>query len=239
MKRILAISDIHGMFDEFIEMLHKVNYNPENDQLILLGDYVDRGPKSKDVIECIMHLVQEQGAIALKGNHDDMFVKHVVNDLEEDSFRHMKNGGLTTFQSYYCRELEFSALPEAKKYVKENFWHHIEFLKDLPYYFETVDYIFVHAGINPDYDDWKETPERDLLWIRDAFFNRELQIAKKVVFGHTICMKFHGTYDVWFGRDKIGIDGGCVYGYQLNCLEINGEGIKTYVVLNKAKQINI
>ncbi|MFS1518622.1 metallophosphoesterase [Bacillus sp. SCS-151] len=73
MKRILAISDVHGCNDEFLKLLDKANYNSETDQLILLGDYEDRGLKSKDVINQIIDL-QNKGAISLRGNHDQMFL---------------------------------------------------------------------------------------------------------------------------------------------------------------------
>jgi serine/threonine protein phosphatase 1 len=75
-KRLLAISDIHGCCSEFIALLKRAAYNPLLDQLILLGDYVDRGPDSFQVVELVIQLVNE-GAIALRGNHDDYFVKMV------------------------------------------------------------------------------------------------------------------------------------------------------------------
>lgn len=234
MTRILAISDIHGMYDEFTAMLDQVQYNPDQDQLILLGDYVDRGLKSKEVVEFIMHLVQEYGVIALKGNHDDMFVKHILSDSDEDSYRHMKNGGLTTFQSYYGSDCDVNTLTKAKQFILDHYPHHITFLKNLPLYYETDRYIFVHAGINPECEDWKLTSERDMIWIRDTFYNRELRTDKIVIFGHTTCLTLHGHVDIWFGGNKIGIDGGCAYGYQLNCLEICEDEYKTHAVHNKS-----
>ncbi|WP_308860236.1 metallophosphoesterase [Paenibacillus radicibacter] len=90
-KRRLVISDIHGCYDEFIRLLGKVFYNHKEDQLILLGDYCDRGKNSKKVIELIKYLNEECGAIVLKGNHDQMFVESI---LEDDDSNFLLNGGL-------------------------------------------------------------------------------------------------------------------------------------------------
>lgn len=220
MSRILAISDIHGCYEEFYQLLSDVRYDPNKDQLVLVGDYVDRGPRSKEVVEFVMSLVREHGAIALKGNHDDMFIKHLLSDEAEHRERHLRNGALTTFQSYYQKELDVEHIDHAKAHILENYQHHIQFLRDLPLYYETDKHLFVHAGINPEFEDWRMTPERDLIWIRNDFIDHPTRLDKTVIFGHTICLKLHERPDIWFCEDKIGIDGGLVYGHQLNCLEI-------------------
>jgi serine/threonine protein phosphatase 1 len=239
MGRILAISDIHGCYDEFCEMLNLVEYDSRNDQLILVGDYVDRGPNSKEVVDLVKSLVDEHGAIALKGNHDDMFVKHILTDDEQNHSRHLRNGGFATFQSYYGLDWDLHELDKAKNYILHHYFHHIEFLRDLAYYHETERYIFVHAGINPLHEDWKDTSHEEMIWIRESFFAHPTQTDKKVIFGHTPCIKLHGKEDVWFGGDKLGIDGACVFGHQLNCLEINENGYKYYSVKNKNKELSL
>lgn len=236
MSRILAISDIHGCYDEFCQLLELTKYDPRKDQLVLVGDYVDRGPKSKEVVERVHSLVINDGAIAIKGNHDDMFIKHLLFDEEEHRSRHLRNGALTTFQSYYNSDLQAENLLEAKQYILDHFIEHINFLRDLPLYHETDKHLFVHAGINPLVHDWKQTSERDMIWIRNDFFDHPTNLSKKVVFGHTICPKLHKKADVWFCADKIGIDGGAVYGHQLNCLEIvDGVHYHVYAVQYQSK----
>ncbi|KAA2301020.1 serine/threonine protein phosphatase, partial [Clostridioides difficile] len=74
MNRTIMISDIHGYIDPFNQLLDDINYNSKYDQLILLGDYVDRGPNSKEVVKEVIRLVKENHAIALRGNHDQRFV---------------------------------------------------------------------------------------------------------------------------------------------------------------------
>ncbi|WP_317890316.1 metallophosphoesterase [Paenibacillus peoriae] len=97
--KTLVISDIHGCYDEFNFLLHKTKYTPENDKLILLGDYIDRGQKSKQVVEQVINLQNEWGIVALKGNHDDMFVAAINNDSEELDAQWLNNGGFQTVES--------------------------------------------------------------------------------------------------------------------------------------------
>ncbi|RAN83857.1 serine/threonine protein phosphatase, partial [Bacillus sp. SRB_28] len=78
--RRCVISDIHGCYDEFNALLKLADYNPQQDELILLGDYVDRGPSSKQVIEQIMQLQQQHDIMVIKGNHDAMMVKALTQD---------------------------------------------------------------------------------------------------------------------------------------------------------------
>ncbi len=86
MNRILVISDIHGEIDKFKKLLEEIQYNAKQDQLILLGDYVDRGPNARAVLEKVKEL-KEEGAFVLKGNHEDMMIKALTTD-EERSWNH-------------------------------------------------------------------------------------------------------------------------------------------------------
>jgi serine/threonine protein phosphatase 1 len=234
-KRMLVISDIHGMYDHFEKMLKETHYEPFHDKLILLGDYVDRGQKSKEVVEEVMNLVHTYDAVALKGNHDQMFLDWLKTNDGMNEYNFFGNGGLQTVQSYCGQDFFKDGFDtwKAKKYIHENFKHHIEFLNTLPYFYETDEFIFVHAGLNPFYENWRLTPYEDMLWIRDLFHNNPTQTDKTVVFGHTPCVNLHGSPDIWFAEDKIGIDGACAYGYQLNCLEITDDGYVQYYIPTK------
>ncbi|MEZ0481140.1 metallophosphoesterase family protein [Planococcus sp. SSTMD024] len=221
MKRILAISDIHGELDLFNELLEKVEYDAAEDQLVLLGDYVDRGPDSKGVLERVIEL-KRQGAIVLRGNHDQMMLEAARGEPGAKGNWSI-NGGWATLQSY-DPSLRNMALPETAL-----FWQHIEFLNEMAYYYETDDYIFVHAGVQPGVPV-RETDPYVLMWIREEF-HQGYSGEKKVVFGHTPTFMMRGTEDCspYFGDNRIiGIDGGAAYGGQLNCLELPGE--KVYFV---------
>jgi len=240
-KRILAISDIHGCLSELVQLLELNNYNPKEDQLILLGDYIDRGPESKRTITYIMELVKE-GAVALRGNHDQMFLDFIFSNLPDKERHYLRNGGMTTLESYVGEDFfpENTArehLYSAKQRIKKNNLEHAEFLSNLPYYYETENHLFVHAGIDPSLDDWKDTPDYDKIWIRHEFLDFDHCHNFTVVHGHSPTQYIRGKEDnsVFFGNKKIGIDGACAYGGRLNCLMIIGDSYKTTCISNEKK----
>ena len=220
MTRVLMISDIHGCVDPLRELLKAMNYQPDEDTLLLLGDYVDRGPRSRETVDYIMELVQCKQAIALKGNHDQRLVDWVrsVDGSVTDKF--LAYGGLQTLHSY-CKttpELSKEGLEQARQEIGRQYEHHLAFLDSLPLYHEDDQHIYVHAGLNPDYPNWREQPAYDFMYVKEAFHRSSPLPDKTVVFGHTRTVELHGSPEVWFGPGKIGIDGGCAYGLQLNGL---------------------
>ena len=100
MKRSLVISDIHGEIELLERLLADVDYDSSHDQLIFLGDYVDRGSDSKKVLDKVIEL-KSQGAFVLKGNHEDMMIKALTTD-DERSWKTWvnRNGGSKTLESY-------------------------------------------------------------------------------------------------------------------------------------------
>jgi serine/threonine protein phosphatase 1 len=223
-SRTLVISDIHGCYDSFNSLLKLIQFTANEDKLILIGDYVDRGRQSKEVIAQVMQMVHNQEAIALRGNHDQRFIEFVYNKMDDAKF--LEHGGLQTIQSYCGINFAESELDDKKLIahikatIRNNYRDHLVFLDSLPLYYEDNKHIYVHAGLSPFYTNWKDQPEKDFIWIREAFLNHPTAVEKTVLFGHTKAIDIHGTADIWFGGDKIGIDGGCAYGLQLNCLEI-------------------
>nr|WP_091173045.1 metallophosphoesterase family protein [Paenibacillus sp. 1_12] len=225
MQRTLVISDIHGCYEPFNQLLDLMNYQPKVDQLILLGDYVDRGPHSKEVVEQIRKMVQEDGVIALRGNHDQRFIDIVRTDDHLISSKFIDHGGKQTMMSYLNIDtIEYAMIHEEleafKQLVRNEYAAHIAFLNSLPYYHETAAHIFVHAGLDPKYVDWREQPTREFMYIKEPFYKNKTVVNQVVVFGHTKTVDLQGTPDIWFGGDKIGVDGGCAFGMQLNGLEI-------------------
>jgi serine/threonine protein phosphatase 1 len=164
-----------------------------------------------------------------------MFINFLDNPTYDNTSIFISNGGYKTLHSYLGEEsTDFLA---ARQYILNNYNSHYEFLKGLPYYHETEEHVFVHAGINPMDDDWKQTSPSEMIWIREFFINNPTRTDKTVIFGHTPTLNIHGKEDVWFGGDKIGIDGACCYGFRLNCLEISNEGYKTQYVESKVKTL--
>lgn len=219
MKRLLAISDIHGELELFNELLKKIDYQAGEDQLILLGDYVDRGPNPCGVLNRVMEL-KEEGAIVLRGNHDEMLVAAYHNEPDA-LLRWEMNGAIHTLKSYDA-SIDQMKLPQTEIFQK-----HVNFIQKLDYYYETEDYIFVHAGVQPGVP-LTETNPHDFVWIRDEFFEA-YDGDKTVIFGHTPTPMLHGdhmNFNVYFGDNKIiGIDGGAVFGGKLNCLELPSQHV--------------
>lgn len=224
MKRILVISDIHGELKLFDSLLERVKYDADEDQLILVGDYVDRGPDSKGVLNRVSEL-KRNGAVVLRGNHDEMML-NVVDGVSGALERWERNGALMTLQSYDS-SIESVILSAGAEFEK-----HISLIREMDYYYETKDYIFVHAGVSPDTPVQKTDPHT-FLWIRELFYEK-YSGDKTVIFGHTptSAIRQEKNHDIYFGENNIiGIDGAATYGGQLNCLELPGK--RTHSVAKK------
>lgn len=220
MKRLVMISDIHGCVDAFIALLEKLDFNNDHDQLILLGDYVDRGPNSKETVELVMKLVSQSGAVALRGNHDQRLVDLVFQDDDLIRKKFIEHGGLPTLHSYCGYKVEADKLDTAIAFIRTQYSKHLEFLRTCPLYHEDEHHIYVHAGLNPAFYNWKEQPSTDFMYIKEDFHQHSFSLSKRIVFGHTRTIELHEKPDIWFQPDKIGIDGGCAYGLQLNALTL-------------------
>ncbi|NLO96777.1 MAG: serine/threonine protein phosphatase [Peptococcaceae bacterium] len=214
-NRTLVIGDIHGCYDEFIELLNKANFDGKNDKLILLGDYIDRGKDSYRVIQTIKTLQKEFGndnIIALSGNHEDLAVEALKT---QDYFLWFYNGGGATLKSYRAN--------------KGDIFKDLEWLESLPYYYEDENFYYVHAGLVPDVPLDKQ-PKEALLWAREELIYFEHK--KTVIFGHTPTMFLKNAH--WqplYCNSNLNIDTGCVYGGKLTCVEIiDGEINRHYQV---------
>jgi len=203
--KIFAIGDIHGCLWSLEKLLNILPVNWSKDLVVFLGDYIDRGPDPKGVIEKVLELKElyRDKIISLKGNHEWMF-ERFLKGIDIDIF--LYNGGETTLKSYY---------KNGKLEIPED---HLNFLKELKLYYETQDYIFVHAGLRPG-KKLEEQNEKDLLWIRESFYFSEYKFPKTVIFGHT------PFYTPLILDDRIGIDTGCVYGGKLTAIELPSKKI--------------
>ena len=204
-EHYLAVGDIHGMYDKLESALTELAPTmPSGTRLVFMGDYVDRGPQARQVIDRLIRLKSERpDTVLLMGNHERMLLNAYDGG---DLMLWMTNGGDDTLASYGLKKHEIDKLP----------LEHIEFLRSLELIYETDDYIFVHAGLRPSVPVHKQN-ENDLLWIREAFFLAEPTWDKTVVFGHTpFPSPFHRP-------GMIGIDTGAAYNNKLCCLELPGE----------------
>ncbi|QTA86491.1 metallophosphoesterase family protein [Desulfonema magnum] len=204
MKNIFAIGDIHGTFDKLVALMEKieVQIDFDNDLLVFMGDYIDRGPRSFEVVEYLINLKKQcQNIIFLKGNHEDMLEKYLSGP---DKYTYLVNGGQQTLESY----LEQSK-PGAPPIPSD----HLDFFGSLVLFYETDDYIFVHAGLRENLPLQMQSPD-DMLWIRTEFIQSDYDFGKRVIFGHTPFAEPFVT------PTKIGIDTGAVYGNDLTCVKL-------------------
>ncbi|MDQ0300487.1 serine/threonine protein phosphatase 1 [Salibacterium salarium] len=218
--REIFISDIHGQFEAFTSLLAKLDYQPAEDVLYLLGDYIDRGPQSNEVIEYLLELKETAGSniTFLKGNHEAMMLDAFENEDKSNVGLWFENGGRETLKSYVGDDLISSPFDEIEHAIRRDYPDHLEFIKNLQLYEETTDHILVHAGIDPFLENWKQASEHTFVWIRSPFLESNHSVDKTVVFGHTPTLTLHEDASVWFQSDKIGIDGGAGFQKQLNAL---------------------
>lgn len=225
--RTIVISDIHGYYRTFVALLSRVSYNPGSDQLILLGDYVDGGPAALEVVRLVQQIAKNPSVHVIGGNHDDMFLDWLDGqDYRLSPYTSPKNGGQQTIESFGTTVIDDA---EAREYIKKNYVSEITFLRSLPDFFEDDRHIYVHAGIDPKQNDWKQTSHKDFRWIRGRFhgYQSKLKITKTVIFGHEVCARLHKdemNFNPWFGDQMVGIDGGIKFGKFMNALIIDENG---------------
>lgn len=202
-ERIFIVGDIHGCLDMLKRMMDKIQWQPDKDKLIFLGDYIDRGKNSKGVVDYLLSLKSISPLMqCLIGNHEAIFLDYLTG---RDKRLFLINGGYNTLESYdQNRDAETNDLipPE-----------HSKFLESLNPYLELEDYYVVHAGFRPKVPLEKQSLE-DMIWIRDPFIFSAYDFGKRVVFGHT------PFSEPLILDNKIGLDTGAVYGNKLTCLEL-------------------
>ncbi|MBW1916883.1 MAG: serine/threonine protein phosphatase [Deltaproteobacteria bacterium] len=208
MSQIYVIGDIHGCLGPLKRLMAKVKPDLDHHKLIFIGDYIDRGPDSRRVIDYIIHLKKHyppENIICLMGNHERMFLDFLNGD---NQLLFLINGGRATLESYWGENWE-----NQPRQLPSEHW---EFFQQLKLIYETEDYIFVHGGLKPGIP-LAEQQEEDVLWIREEFLICLDDFGKRVIFGHT---PFPKPF-VW--PNKIGIDTGAVYGNYLTCLKLPEE----------------
>lgn len=195
MDRIFAIGDIHGCARTFRKLVTDIIQLDKSDELYCLGDYVDRGPDSKGVIDFILELRQQGFKVfTLRGNHDQMMMD-AADDDERFSFW-IANGGNPTRKSFGIKS--FHELESKYK----------QFFYDTSFHFETGNFILVHAGLNFMPDDIFEDTHA-MMWTRNFFVNENKLAGRTIIHGHTPIPLEHIISQ--HNLNVINIDAGCVY----------------------------
>lgn len=221
---VFAIGDVHGCLDELLTLEQQIISNAGSSKrakwIVMLGDYIDRGPQSAQVIE---HLLADPPEgfkrICLCGNHE----VHLLEALQRRGLDHwFKYGGLETLKSYGIDPGEMATQSNPDKFVQAQLQNkipsvHLDFLQKLPVLLETTDHIMVHAGLRPGVMIADQT-DRDLMSIRDDFLFSDYNFGKCVVHGHTPV----DVPDVKFNR--INVDTRAFASGRLTALKIEEKG---------------
>jgi serine/threonine protein phosphatase 1 len=168
-----AIGDIHGSFTKLANLLNRcIDHCGDNDfRLVFIGDYVDRGKRSRDVVRLLMETQASalEQVICLRGNHEDMLLRAMRG---EDEALWLDNGGDATLRSY--------GVGSAAEIPPE----HLAWFDGLPYAFSDDKRFFVHAGIKPGVP-LHEQSKHAMLWIREPFLLDPRDHGQLIVHGHT------------------------------------------------------
>jgi serine/threonine protein phosphatase 1 len=222
--RVYAVGDVHGRADLLAQLFSEIDADlkahPASRAIhVFLGDYIDRGPDSRQVLDLLIARSQRHATIFLKGNHEVLVEKFLSNPKRFAIWREV--GGIETLLSYGIRP---SANPDAteRSMLAQRFAEalppaHRQFLFSLERSFSCGDFFFVHAGVRPGVPLSQQADE-DLFWIRDEFLNSEERFGKIIVHGHNPVM------DVEFHSNRINIDTGAFVTGRLSCLRIESDG---------------
>jgi serine/threonine protein phosphatase 1 len=224
-KRIYAVGDVHGRADLVSAVLTRIDDDLRaspiaESVLIFLGDYIDRGPQSRQVLDLLIARRRERGVVLLMGNHETYVSRFLTDPTVLSEWG--KVGGIDTLLSYGVTPGRYNdaqslhdvaialhqAIPESHRF----------FFQSLALSFTCGDYFFTHAGVRPGIPLEEQSPQ-DLLWIRDEFLLHEEDFGKVVVHGHT------PRQQPEFRPNRINIDTGAYATGRLTCLVLEGDQV--------------
>lgn len=216
-RRVYAMGDIHGRADLLERLLDKIADDlrrrpTAHARLVFLGDYIDRGPDSRRVLDLLtggFSFVQE--AVFLCGNHEEALLAFLADPSRGAQWRQF--GALEMIASYGLDVSEarlgrgFEALRDE---LESALGSHLQFLQDTAFSAREGGYFFCHAGVRPGLALTEQSP-RDLCWIRDQFLRAEVDFGAVVVHGHT------PVEAVDIRRNRINVDTGAYMTHRLSC----------------------
>jgi Calcineurin-like phosphoesterase len=197
---VYAIGDIHGSLEKLRDLMTQCRRHADGRpaRFVFLGDYIDRGPDSRGVVEALMEMQSRQPdrVVALKGNHEAVALEIIDGETEPEHW--LREGGGATLQSYDADDVR--DLPH----------EHIAWLRSLPFCYDDGRRFFVHAGVDPE-RPLNAQRDHDLIWIREPFLSDARDYGRLIVHGHT--PRISGQPD--FRGNRLNLDTGAVYGRSL------------------------
>lgn len=219
-ERVYAIGDVHGRLDLLTRLLAEIEAQeailpPARTTLVLLGDIIDRGPQSREVVELVMRRRASMSAIMLRGNHEDIAVAAWLGDREalEGWLQH---GGIQTLESYgvAASDIEGADLTEAQRLIHSAIPASvIAWFRNLPTCHRCGDYAFVHAGIRPGIPLARQD-DNDMMWIRQEFLDYQRPHGAVIVHGHSV------SDSVELRGNRIGVDTGAYLTGRLSAVRL-------------------
>ena len=232
--RTYAIGDIHGCSALLAELLILIEEDvaarePMLNRLVILGDFIDRGPDSAEIIELFMSLDGRSNVVILKGNHEATMADALDGDASAME-AWLDHGGGKTLESYGLflsanDTWDFRAVINAAREAVPA--PVMNWLRSRPCSLASGEYFFVHAGVRPGIPLAKQSDD-DLLWIRDEFTSTDDSYGAVVVHGHTIYEN-----GVSFRPNRIGVDTGAYRTGRLSAVGIEGEDVWTITTSSK------
>lgn len=215
---LYAIGDVHGCLDQLLDLERQIFADAEDipgeKWLIVLGDYIDRGPASAQVIEHVISPPRPGWRrFCLFGNHEEHMLKFLDQNGAHE--RWLEQGGIETMLSYGVEVTADITLPTLADRLSSALpTSHRAFLDALPVLLTVPGWVFVHAGIRPGIPIADQRDE-DLFWIREPFLTAELPEEPTIVHGHT------PGKDPVVAPGRIGIDTHCFHTGRLTALRVN------------------
>jgi serine/threonine protein phosphatase 1 len=194
-KKTYTIGDIHGQAGKLQQLVARclADAQQHSADFVFLGDYVDRGPSSKEVIEYLLDFSSRHSVVCLRGNHEQLLLDATEDPIAEQAW--LANGGDTCLRSYQLTWA--SELPQA----------HLEFIRRLKFFHDDGRRFYVHAGVNPNVPLDRQC-ENELVWIREPFLSSDFDFGRLIVHGHTPLR--HGVPEL--RPNRLNIDTGAAYG---------------------------
>jgi len=211
MSLVFAIGDVHGSLGKLRSLIARCERYADGRPMtfIFLGDYIDRGPESAGVVDCVLDLQSRMPTrvIALKGNHEAMMLGVIDGDVPDDYW--LAQGGAETLRSYGASNT--GELPD----------QHIDWLRSLRLSHDDGRRFFVHAGIDPE-KSLDAQQDTDLFWIREPFLSDRRDHGRLIVHGHTPLM----TRKPDLRANRLNVDTGAVFGGPLTAAVFGDTEIK-------------
>lgn len=238
------ISDIHGHHEALKRALNYIEKLNRGNIVYFLGDYIDRGPKSRETLELVKHYVESnEGSVALRGNHDQMLLDFVnkgdnlwvANDykcltmkslLPSTGMGYVSASGM--YLELFTKEIGNERIKDA---LNKECAELLDWINSLPLTHETDTEILVHAGIDYFEEDWKNTSDETLIWAYPPDLETPNNTGKTVVVGHNQAYELRARhapsdYGIFYNQpnNTYYIDGATPISQTVNVLELTADG---------------